>query len=319
LKDNYYSKHTHQLKEELGASLDREKLRQLHHRRPGLHFLVLSRQLVLLAGGVAGVLLCGHTWWWIPFAVLEGFTVFNFTVMLHEVLHGLVFNGRWPRTSRFLELLYAIPSGISPSQFTRWHLDHHAELGSAERDPKRHHLSPKINRPWYKALYFTPALFIIYFRAAARETSTYPESLQKKIAVERALAVIFQLSLLAVIWGSGGWTIAARVYLVPIFFVFPVAFALNRLGQHYDIRPDDPAQWSTLMKTSWFWDFAFLWSNYHLEHHYFPGVPFYHLPGLRRLLDPYFQKKGMRPRGYAQLLYQYLFLNKAPHTTWSLP
>ena len=73
------------------------------------------------------------------------------------------------------------------------------------------------------------------------------------------------------------------------------------------------------MKTSWFWDFAFLWSNYHLEHHYFPGVPFYNLPGLRRLLDPYFQKKGMRPRGYARLLYQYLVLNKAPHTFWSLP
>ena len=45
-----------------------------------------------------------------------------------------------------------------------------------------------------------------------------------------------------------------KLYIVPVFFVFPIAFALNRLGQHYDIDPADPAKWSTLMKGSWFWD-----------------------------------------------------------------
>ena len=50
------------------------------------------------------------------------------------------------------------------------------------------------------------------------------------------------------------------------------------------IDPSDPAKWSTLMRASWFWDHAFLFSNYHLEHHYFPRVPFYNLPRLHRLL-----------------------------------
>ena len=79
-------------------------------------------------------------------------------------------SGRHPLAERVLGFLYAVPSGISPSQFTRWHLDHHAELGSDEEDPKRHHLSPKVNARWYKLLYCTPALFPIYFRAARRET-----------------------------------------------------------------------------------------------------------------------------------------------------
>ena len=79
---------------------------------------------------------------------------------------------------------------------------------------------------------------------------------------------------------------ALRTSVIPVFFVFPVAFTLNRLGQHYDIDPDDPAKWGTLMKGHWFWDFAFLNSNYHLEHHYFPGVPFYHLPALQRGAHP---------------------------------
>ena len=39
------------------------------------------------------------------------------------------------------------------------------------------------------------------------------------------------------------------------------------------------------MRGHWFWDFAFLNSNYHLEHHYFSGVPFYRLPALQRALE----------------------------------
>ena len=315
-KSGYYSAHAGGLKRELAALLPRDLLRELHRRKPWRHFAVLARQLVLLAAAIAGIAWFRNSWLWVPFAVVEGWTVFNFTVLLHEVLHGLVFARPRPFATRLLELFYAIPSGISPSQFTRWHLDHHAELGSAEGDPKRHHLTPKINRRWFKALYFTPALFPIYFRAAARETSTYPEALQKRIARERTASVAFHVSVMASLYFASGTALLARAYVVPVFLVFPVAFALNRLGQHYDIRPEDPAQWSTLMKPSWFWDFAYLWSNYHLEHHYYPGVPFYNLPKLRRLLDPYFRAKGMGSHGYGRLIYNYLVLNKRPHTDW---
>ena len=81
--------------------------------------------------------------------------------------------------------------------------------------------------------------------------------------------------------------------------MFPVAFTLNRLGQHYDIDPTDPAKWGTLMRGNWFWDFAFLNSNYHLEHHYFAGVPFYRLPALQRALGPFYERHAMRWQTYS--------------------
>jgi beta-carotene hydroxylase len=319
VKTDYYTRHTRALRKELAVTLDRAGLRALHEKRPLRHFFVLGRQLVLLGSGILGAVSFRDSLWWVPFAALEGLTIFNFTVLLHEVLHGLVFRRRRSRATTFLGLLYAIPAGISPLQFTRWHLDHHAELGSWDGDPKRHHLSPKLNRRWYKALYFTPALFFLYFRAASRETASYPLDVQTRIARERAVSSAFQLSVTIAIWFFGGWGSVVKAYLIPVFVVFPVAFALNRLGQHYDIRPEDPAQWTTLVKPSWFWDHVFLWSNYHLEHHYFPGVPFYNLPKLHRLLAPFFAERGIRPRSYSRLLYQYLVLNKAPHTNWSLP
>jgi fatty acid desaturase len=178
-------------------------------------------------------------------------------------------------------------------------------------------LSPKINARWYKLLYCSPALFPLYFRAARRESATYPSDLQRRIAAERRISTVAHLTALGAIWWFFGVYAAVRASIIPVFFVFPVAFTLNRLGQHYDIDPTDPAKWGTLMRGHWFWDFAYLNSNYHLEHHYFPGVPFYHLPRLQRALIPFYERRHMRWQSYGRLLYGWLVDNQAPHTNWS--
>ena len=313
---HYYSQHASALRAELGRAVARDDLRALHRRSPPRHLLVAARQFLLLGLAAWGLVRFAHPLAWVPLAVVQGFTVFNFTVLLHEVVHHAVFDRRQPRLERLLAFLYAIPSGISASQFTRWHLDHHAELGSAESDPKRHHLSPKRNARWVKLLYCTPALFPIYFRAARLEGATYPPVLQRRIRGERLVSVGAHLLVLALLGWAFGAAAAVRAYVVPVFFVFPVAFTLNRLGQHYDIDPADPAKWGTLMRGHWFWDAVFLNSNYHLEHHYFPGVPFYRLPALQRALLPFYERRGMKWQTYRGLLHGWFVLNQAPHTSW---
>ena len=317
MKGHFYSQHAGALRAELGAAISRDEMRELHRKVPLRHLAVAARQFAMLGVATWALIRFDHPMIWLPIAIVQGFTVFNFTVLLHEVVHHTIFERRRPGLERFLGFLYAIPSGISASQFTRWHLDHHAELGSDEDDPKRHHLSPKVNARWYKLLYCTPALFPIYFRAARRESSGYPAPLQRAIARERRLSLLFHLSALALIWYGFGFYAALRASIIPVFFVFPIAFTLNRLGQHYDIDPSDPAKWGTLMRGHWFWDFAYLNSNYHLEHHYFPGVPFYRLPQVQRALVPFYERKKMRWRTYGELVYGWLIENHAPHTDWS--
>jgi fatty acid desaturase len=319
VKSHYYSQHAAALRTELGGAVPRELLIELHEKDVARHFLIAARQFTILAVCTWGLIAIANPVIWIPLALVQGFTVFNFTVLLHEVVHHTVFSHSRPGAERALGWIYAVPSGISASQFTRWHLDHHAELGSDEDDPKRHHLSPKINARWFKLLYCSPALFPIYFRAARRESATYPAALQQRIAYERRVSIAVHLTALASIWMLAGGGAALRAYVVPVFFVFPIAFTLNRLGQHYDIDPDDPAKWGTLMRGHWFWDFAFLNSNYHLEHHYFAGVPFYRLPALQRALEPFYERHHMRWQSYSGLLYGWLVENRAPHTDWSRP
>lgn len=316
--DHYWAIASRDLRRRLAEEIPHDVLRELHRKDPRRHFAIAVRQFALLLAASALAWIFPQPWIWIPAALVSGFTIFNFTVLLHEVVHRTVWNAPNPRVERLLGVLYAVPSGISALQFTRWHLTHHAELGDSEADPKRHYLSPKINRAWYKLLYFTPALFPIYFRAARRETASYPPRLQRRIARERSLTILLHLALMAVIFAAAGSGVLARVYLVPYFLVFPIAFALNRLGQHYAIDPADPAKWGSVVKPSRFWDFWYLYSAYHLEHHYFTGVPFYNLRRLHFALAPFFDSIGWKPVTYGRLFRAWIFDNKAPHTDWGL-
>ena len=153
---SYWARSSHELRQRLASVLPQETLKSLHRPNPWLHFLVLGWQFLLLASSAFGAFTLDAVYLWLPCSVVLGFTLFNFTVMLHEVVHEAVFEGRRATANRWLGYLYAFPSGISASQFTKWHLDHHAQLGDAEADPKRHYLSPKRRARWLKLLYMTP-------------------------------------------------------------------------------------------------------------------------------------------------------------------
>jgi fatty acid desaturase len=315
-KSHYYWKQIATFKGQLREAIPHAELKTLHRRRPVVHLAYAARQFAIVG-------VCSYGLWhltnpvlWIPVAILQGFTFFNMTTLLHEVVHASVFASRQPRLDRALGLAYASTSGISASQFTRWHLDHHDNLGSYEDDPKRHWLSPRRNARWFKLLYCTPALMPLYFRAAASEARSYPESLRRTIRRERLATMVLQLSAMGALYFFGGLGPMLRIQIVPYFLVFPVAFTLNRLGQHYNIDPTQPLKWSTVMKPSRFWDFLFVYSNYHAEHHYFPSVPFYNLRSLHLKLRPLYDRLGVTRHTYREIVWQWFVLNRAPHTNW---
>lgn len=317
MKAGYWNRSAGDLRRRLAAAVPHDVLKDLHRKEAGRHFAVVLRQALLFAGAFAAGWAFESLWVRVPAAVVLGVCVFDGTVLLHEVVHRAVFRTDRPRAYRLLGLLYALPSGISPTQFTRWHLDHHAELGSADGDPKRAHLSPKRNSRLLKLLYATPALFPIYFRAARTETASYPPEVRRTIARERLAATLLHLAAAAAIGLLGGWERLVWLWAVPVFVVFPPAFTLNRLGQHYDVVPGEPAKWGTRMARSRFWEVVYLWSSYHLEHHYFPSVPFYRLRELNAELTPFFTREGIRERRYGELLGDWFVRNRAPHTDWS--
>ena len=300
----------------MGLVLPQEELKALHHRDAARHFVIAGGLLLLTFSCVAVLWTVDAPWLWVPLSVVLGFCYFDFTVLLHEVVHNAIFDRKRPRLQTALGWFYALFSGISASQFTRWHLDHHDNLGDGRDDPKRHWLSPKKGTRREKLLYWTPLLIPIYFRAARRESVSYETPLRRRIAIERSATMILHLVFLALLFWRGGFSLALRVYLVPYLLVFPVAFSLNRVGQHYAIDPRDPARWSTRVDGNVFWKWVFLYSNFHLEHHYFPKLPFYNLPRLNRMLRPFYRERGIPNLGYGRILRGWLVENETPHTRW---
>jgi len=134
--------------------------------------------------------------------------------------------------------------------------------------------------------------------------------------LERLATVAFQLSVAFALYSAGGWGVLARVWAIPYFLVFPVAFTLNRLGQHYDIDPTHPLKWSTVMSPSRLWDFLFVYSNYHAEHHYFPSVPFYNLRKLHVRLRPLYAELGIQTHTYREIVWEWFVKNRPPHADW---
>lgn len=315
-KGRFYYQNTGDLKRRLSAEIPRTELRELHKVNAWRHFMVAGRHVAFF--GLCAWALWQDTWVWLwPIAaVLQGFNLLGFLILVHEQVHKAIFQKSRPRLERFLGILYALPTGISVSQFTRWHLDHHNELGHHEHDPKRAHLSPKKNSRWVKMLYMTPALFVIYARASRMEAATYPADLQRKIRWERLLSLVAHLSVMAALLTFGGVGELLRVHTIPVFFMFPPIFVLNRLGQHYDIDNSDPAKWSTRVNGNPIWHFLFLWSNFHIEHHYYQRVPFYNLKKLNRKLTGFYDKTDLRNHSYISMVWGWLVLNKEAHTDW---
>jgi fatty acid desaturase len=249
-------------------------------------------------------------------SLVTGACLFLTTILLHEQTHGLIFRRHRPGLERLLGLCYATPAGLSASQFGRWHGDHHAHLGELGQDPKRTHLSPQRNARWVKLVFFTPLLFPRYFAAARTAAAGYPPALRRRIAGERLLALVVHGGWVTGLALLNGWSGVVLGYLIPLWLVFPVVFALNRLGQHYHIDHRHPDKCGSRVDGNPLWQLLFLWSNFHLEHHYYPRVPFYRLPALNRALRPYFQRIGWPSRGYAWLLWQWLGRNRQPHSLW---
>jgi fatty acid desaturase len=105
VKGHYYSQHAGPLRAELGAAIPRELMRELHRKVPARHFAVAVRQFAILAIATWALIRFEHPLVWIPIAIVQGFTVFNFTVLLHEVVHHTIFERRRPRLERAMGFL----------------------------------------------------------------------------------------------------------------------------------------------------------------------------------------------------------------------
>lgn len=119
----------------------------------------------------------------------------------------------------------------------------------------------------------------------------------------RRIRLVYLAALLCAITYLGGWRAFLLWWLLPFITWFQLAFHLRSIAEHFAIEGRQGLFARTRTTVGGLFDRIFLVpknGGYHLEHHLFPGVPFYNLPRLHRRLmrHPVYLKEAHITRGY---------------------
>ncbi|MBD2312696.1 fatty acid desaturase [Desertifilum sp. FACHB-1129] len=224
----------------------------------------------------------------IPFYLIAAASLHGISLFTHEGVHGVL--DRNPHINRFLSIACALPVGQNFSAYQVLHLKHHQHLGD-EGDPDR-----------YKNYTRQPGLvFLMYW---GRLIIGYPVYLVaipilgwlQGNAKERFWIVLEVLLLgLGVIGAilspipSAFWV---HGWLIPMLAI-NVMVNIRGMSQHTLLEPEtDIIRGTRTILTSPLVRFFMCNENYHLEHHLYPAVPWYHLPQLHAALKAELERRG---------------------------
>ena len=122
--------------------------------------------------------------------------------------------------------------------------------------------------------------------------------------------LVFYAVVAAVIIGTGTWLQFLLFWIVPLVTWLKWFLYARSLGEHYGIESDPGRPWTlsrTVLPTVLErWLICPFNVSYHVEHHLFPGVPYYKLPRLRgRLLtNPEYAHHSPTTNGYFEVFRQ---------------
>ncbi|GHC15777.1 fatty acid desaturase [Aidingimonas halophila] len=268
------------------CKIDRKTLKRLMKREnqaPLAHF-GLWLLLLIISGSVA--FLAWGTLWCIPAFTIYGMLYAASDHRAHELSHGTPFRTGWLNTA-----LYHLTAFMTlhEANFWRWsHARHHTDtliLGS-DREiavPRPPNLAKMLLDLCYIASGWVELKRI--FRHAAghltKEDMTFvPESERPKVIWTCRIYV-------TIILGTVGWCLAIGSILPALFIVLPRFYGgplsqLFNLTQHTALAENvlDHRLNTRTVKMNPIFNFLYMNMNYHVEHHMFPMVPFYHLPRL---------------------------------------
>jgi fatty acid desaturase len=211
--------------------------------------------------------------------------------LMHEALHGNLF--RHAFWDRWIGFLLAIPTLFSHSAYKVAHLNHHRHTRT-EKDQDE--FSYACRAHWqYVAVFYVSFLvgslmYMVLVPVKALEMAS--RSNRQRILVDYSLMLAcFAGAVFAAVWTHHApWLL--WYWLLP--FLLAVLMAnLRGLAEHMGTPTDGGALRKTRTTISNpVYSFLLLNLNYHLEHHLFPGVPWYNLPRIHQILLPTYQARG---------------------------
>jgi fatty acid desaturase len=202
------------------------------------------------------------------------------------------------------------PLFTSIETYRQNHLRHHQHLNT-EDDPdwvaklgKRAFTFPKTKREFL----LTVGSYLIMYKGVSDaiwflRRFQAPAAKQGQSGENRVAKLSFYLVLFSVLTISGTWLLFLLFWVVPYLSTFFMYQYIRSVAEHYGELAFDSALTSSRTVKPTLIERFFLAPHevgYHLEHHLYPGVPFYNLPKIHEVLMelPEFSEQAHITQGY---------------------
>jgi fatty acid desaturase len=235
--------------------------------------------------------------------------LYAFYSLIHDAIHYLIVrNKKW--NNFIAQIFLGLPIFISLKQMRIAHLAHHKHLQTPQ-DPEMKHLEYKeFQFPKTKAqllqLFLMDLLginFIYYqlLRAKNILLNFKPSSFK----MDRVYLFMFYTILFSIAIITGYGKHLFLYWLLPYATLYQVLNRLRLTTEHFNIDENHAVNTRSVIP-----NFIESWTltphnlGYHLDHHLYPGVPFYNLPKLHQMLMEYenYSKEVLVEKSYVQVI-----------------
>jgi fatty acid desaturase len=255
----------------------KQAIRRLHLLDKRWNFIILVHYAIWLAAGYLA--LRSHS---LPIDislyVIAGLSLSTLSVLGHESSHNLF--TRNPTIDRFLGFFCGLPVMFSVAGYRVMHPLHHKYLHTTEDPDDIENVSrhPSVLRIIY-TLIFVCGVYLYLV--------TVPLGALKKGSTQERLAVIVEWAAMVAIAVAGWVLFPHRVILKG--WLYPLLFAgqfanLRGIAEHGLTTGGNEFTDTRTVTTHPALSFMMCHINYHLEHHLYPGIPWYNLPKVHELL-----------------------------------
>ena len=301
----------------LTSKLDSKAFKTLFKTKPYLHAFSILFDWLIISVTICLSIWAASPWLYVLAVIIIGARMHGLAILMHDATHfRFLKNRKWNDLISNHFTMYPIFTSIET--YRQNHLEHHKHLNTDE-DPdwvaklgNRAFTFPKTKTEFlltvasYLLLYqgvMDAIWFLKRFGGKGKEQAS-----ESKLKWDK---LIFYVVMFGAITFFGIWKYYLLYWIVPYFSTFFMFQYIRSVAEHFgELAYEDDLSSSRTVKPTIVERFFIAPHNvgYHLEHHLYPGVPFYHLPKLHEMLmsQDVYKAKAHVTEGYTFGLMQEL-------------